>query len=96
MLDEGTLLDSAPLGADSTEGTVRLEVIGSHDRLVRILEGKGATVHIDGRRLSILDDQNDVFTIIRDATIEADVGIRKLDAGESTLEEMFLRKGSSR
>jgi ABC-2 type transport system ATP-binding protein len=96
MLDEGTLLDSAPLGADSTEGTVRLEVIGSHERLVRILEGKGATVHIDGRRLSILDDRNDVFTTIRDATIEADVGIRKLDAGESTLEEMFLRKGNSR
>lgn len=96
MLDEGTLLDSAPLGADSAEGIVRLEVNGSHDHLVRILEGKGATVHIDGRRLSILDDRNDVFTTIRDATIEADVGIRKLDAGESTLEEMFLRKGSSR
>lgn len=96
MLDKGTLLESAPIGADNTDGTARLEVNGSHERLVGILEGKGATVHIDGSRLSIVDDQNDVFTTIRDATIEADVGIRKLGAGESTLEEMFLRIGNSR
>jgi ABC-2 type transport system ATP-binding protein len=96
MLDEGTLLDSAPIGQDTTEGTVRLEVVGPHDLLVQILEGKGATVAVEGRRLSILDDRNDVFNTIRDAAVEADVGIRRLDAGESTLEEMFLQRGGAR
>ncbi len=94
MLDEGTLLDSAPLGAVAAEGAVRLEVNGSPDAMLAELSRTGASVTADGRRLIVVHPSADVFDIIRDAAVASGSSIRRLDSGGATLEEMFLTKGA--
>lgn len=94
MLDEGTLLDSAPLGGAVAEGAVRLEVNGSSDMMVAELGRAGASVTADGRRIMVAHASADVFDIIRDAAVASGASIRRLDSGGATLEEMFLRKGA--
>ncbi len=94
MLDEGTLLDSAPLGAVAAEGAVRLEVNGSPDAMLAELSRTGASITADGRRLIVAHPSADVFDIIRDAAVASGSSIRRLDSGGATLEEMFLTKGA--
>jgi ABC-2 type transport system ATP-binding protein len=94
MLDEGTLLDSAPLGGVVAEGAVRLEVNGSPDTMVAELGRAGASVTAAGRRIMVTHPSADVFDIIRDAAVASGSSIRRLDSGGATLEEMFLTKGA--
>jgi ABC-2 type transport system ATP-binding protein len=94
MLDEGTLLDSAPLGEEAVEGAVRLEVNGSPDLIVSELERIGAVVTVEHRRLVVVHASADVFDVIRDAAVSTHTSLRRLDAGGRTLEEMFLQKGA--
>jgi len=94
MLDEGTLLDSAPLGTVAAEGAVRLEVNGSPDAMLAELSRTGASITADGRRLIVVHPSADVFDIIRDAAVASGSSIRRLDSGGATLEEMFLTKGA--
>jgi ABC-2 type transport system ATP-binding protein len=94
MLDEGTLLESAPLGQETAEDAVRLEVNGPADAMRAELERAGATVRAELRRMVVSHGTADVFEIIRDAAVASGTSIRRLDAGGASLEEMFLRKGA--
>jgi ABC-2 type transport system ATP-binding protein len=94
MLDEGTLLESAPLGQETAEDAVRLEVNGPADAMRAELERAGATVRAELRRMVVSHGTADVFEIIRDAAAASGTSIRRLDAGGASLEEMFLRKGA--
>ena len=95
-LDEGTLLYSGPIGSPDTEGAVRVELNGSPTGFVQHLEAAHAEVTREGRRLSVSYGNGDVFDLIRDAATATDTSIRRLDDGASSLEELFLRRGSLR
>ena len=96
MLDEGTLLYSGPIGSADGDGSVRVEVNGSPDGFIDQLEAARATVVRDASRLSVTFADGDVFDLIRDAASSSDTSIRRLDDGASSLEELFLTKGSLR
>ncbi|MGI9528218.1 MAG: ABC transporter ATP-binding protein [Acidimicrobiia bacterium] len=96
MLDEGTLLYSGPIGSPDGDGAVRVEVNGSPDNLILKLEEARASVTRVENRLSVTHSTGDVFDLIRDAASTTDTSIRRLDDGASSLEELFLTKGSLR
>lgn len=96
MLDEGTLLYSGHIGSTGGDGAVRVEVNGSPDSLVKQLEAADAGVTRDVSRLSVTYRHGDVFDLIREAASSTDTSIRRLDDGASSLEDMFLTKGSLR
>jgi len=96
MLDEGTLLYSGHIGSTGGDGAVRVEVNGSPDSLVKQLEAADAGVTRDASRLSVTYRHGDVFDLIREAASSTDTSIRRLDDGASSLEDMFLTKGSLR
>ena len=93
MLDEGTLLHAGPIGADEGRTTVRLELNDDPEAVVRDLGDRGATVSVDGRRLTVGHDAVDVLDVIRDVVAAQGASIRRLDAGTASLEELFLAKG---
>lgn len=95
MLDRGTLLDSAPLGAAESQGIVRLELNDHTDEVERELQTLGASVTRALRVLTVSHADADVFDLIVRATISQGASIRRLDAGGATLEEMFMRKGAA-
>ena len=96
MLDEGTLLHSGPIGSPDGDGAVRVEVNGSPDNLILKLEEAHASVTRVDNRLSVTHATGDVFDLIRDAASTTDTSLRRLDDGASSLEELFLTKGSLR
>lgn len=96
MLDEGTLLDSTPLGGSVADDVVRVEVYERTDEFAAALRAATAQVDVDGKVLRVRQGNGDVFKSIRDAAVETGASIRRLGSGGATLEEMFLQKGASR
>ncbi len=96
MLDEGTLLDSLPIGGAAADDVVRVEVNEGSERIAASLRAAGADVEVDGDVLRVRHESIDVFDVIRDAAASSGTSLRRLGAGGATLEELFLQKGAAR
>jgi hypothetical protein len=95
MLDGGTLLHDGPIGGDAEEGTVRVEFAGDVTAIAGALEATGAIVSVDGQRVAVRHDQQDVFNLVRDVTAANGATIRRLDGGSASLEDLFLVHGDT-
>jgi ABC-2 type transport system ATP-binding protein len=75
---------------------VLVEVDGDVDAMVRALQHRGARVQVDGERL-VVDrdgDPDELFDVVRDALVSADVGVRRLSNRTVRLEDVFLEVGA--
>jgi hypothetical protein len=53
---------------------------------------RGATVTITGAKLEVRTAGEDAFTLVRDALVATDLGVRRLAQSAVTLEETFIRE----
>jgi ABC-2 type transport system ATP-binding protein len=90
MLDAGRLVRSGPIGGAHTTPTVTVEVLGDTDRFVAALSAAGAEVVTNARSVSVVGEDESVFDRIRDAAVDAAVGIMRLERRAVTLEDEFL------
>ncbi|MEE9417300.1 MAG: ATP-binding cassette domain-containing protein, partial [Acidimicrobiales bacterium] len=91
ILGDGALVASGSL--DSLRGTtngVVLEVDGSVDTVADLLTRAGLTVAVDGLRITVEGDDELMLDIVRDAVVEAGVGLRRLQPRRTSLEDVFL------
>lgn len=94
MLDAGHLVRSGPIGGAHTTPTVTVEVLGDTDRFVAALAATGAEVVTNARTVSVVGEGESVFDRIRDAAVDAGVGIMRLERRAVTLEDEFLGRES--
>ena len=92
MLDAGRLVRSGPIGGAHTTPTVTVEILGDVDRFSAALVAMGADVASDASTVSVTGERESIFDQIRDAAVEADVGIMRLERRAVTLEDEFLSR----
>lgn len=99
ILAEGRVVASGSITelTGGATGTVLLEVDDAPDAVATALRERGATVTVEGTRLTIgLDGRSgdEVYDVVRDAVVVAGVGIRRLTNRTVTLEQVFLAVGT--
>lgn len=95
MLDEGKLLHSGPIGGDSDDQSVKVELLSDPAGVAERLERSGATVRVDGRTLTVRADADQVYRLIRDATAAESATLKRLSGSASSLEDLFIHHGES-
>ena len=95
MLDGGTVIRSGPLDQLVEADVASVEITGDADAVAAFLRAAGADVDSDGRRLIVTASGADPFLLIRDALAETGAGMLSLGPRATTLEDVFLRQGSS-
>ena len=90
MLDGGRVLRTGPISGLTDTDLVEVELIGEPGPVVAALQAKGATVDVLGVTLLVRHDGADTFVLVRDALAETGVGVRRLGAKSTTLEDIFL------
>ena len=88
-IDAGRLLRAAPLGTFTRDtGTLAVEVDEGSDRLAAALRSAGAEVGTDGRHVLVaLTDRT--YDLVRDAIVELDLALVRLEPRRSRLEDLF-------
>jgi ABC-2 type transport system ATP-binding protein len=95
MLDGGRVLRSGPLETLTDVGVVSVDVLDDVDVVVAALERGGATVEADGNRLTVAaTNGDDPFRLVRDALAETGAGMRSLGPRSTSLEDVFLGRGT--
>jgi ABC-2 type transport system ATP-binding protein len=92
MLDGGRVIRSGPIGDLGTAESLIVEVLGDPEPAAQWLAERGATVSVTGAQLDVRTAGEDVFTMVRDALVAADLGVRRLGQSAVTLEEAFIRE----
>ncbi len=95
MLDGGRVLRSGPIAAQTATGAIEIEVLGDPAAAHAALAAAGAVVETDATRLLVRYDAGDAFLLIRDTLAAAGVGLRKMSAKSTTLEDYFLDAGAA-
>ncbi len=95
MLDGGTVIRSGPLDQLVEADVASVEITGDADAVAASLRAAGAVVDADGRRLIVTAAEADPFLLIRDALAATGAGMLSLGPRATTLEDVFLREGSS-
>lgn len=90
MLDGGRLVRSGPLVGHDETPQVRVEVLGDPAGFVEYLVSRGLEATALAQNVSVVGADLSVFDHIRDAAVEASVGIMKLERRSLTLEDEFL------
>ena len=96
MLDGGTVVRSGPLDQLIEGDVASVEIVGDHEAVAAALRRAGATVDVDGMRLTVTASQGDPFLLIRDAVADTGAGLLSLGPRSTTLEDVFLGQGGSR
>lgn len=92
MLDGGKVIRSGPIeDLGIAEGLI-VEVLGNPEPAARWMIGRGATVKVVGAQLDVRITGEDAFTLVRDALVATNVGVRRLGQSAVTLEEAFIRE----
>jgi ABC-2 type transport system ATP-binding protein len=91
VIDAGRLVRSAPLEEFTrTVGTLRVEVDGHAEPVLQRLAGVGLSVAADGERfLDVSFDGVAPLDAIRDAVVEAGLGLIRIEQRRHSLEELF-------
>jgi ABC-2 type transport system ATP-binding protein len=93
-IDAGRLLRAAPLGTFTQHtGALAVEVDEGAERLAQTLLSAGADVRVDGRQVLVaLSDGT--YDLVRDAIVDLDLALVRLEARRSRLEDLF-REGAA-
>lgn len=92
MLDGGRVIRSGPIGDLGIAENLIVEVLGDPEPAARWLTEQGATVKVAGAQLDVHTTGEDAFTLVRDALVATDLGVRRLGQSAVTLEEAFIRE----
>lgn len=92
MLQSGRLAMTGPLSSLIQGGEdIVIQVDGPVDQFVRALERNNLTVRKRGHELLVLHQNDEVFDVIRNASIVSDVLLRELRLDTRTLEDVYLQ-----
>jgi ABC-type uncharacterized transport system ATPase subunit len=96
ILDAGRVVASGRIselrGADSGEVVIHIE--GPADALVLALHEAGIAAVAEGERAIVAVEGPAVYDAIRDVLADMGVGLRRMEARTSSLEDVFLAAGS--
>ncbi|MCH8814188.1 MAG: ABC transporter ATP-binding protein [Chloroflexi bacterium] len=89
-IEDGRLIRSSPM-AELTAPTrvLAIEVDGGRRKLADRLEAAGISVTESGRVLLVQKDDDSLLDIVRDAVVELDLGLVRLEQSRRRLEELF-------
>ncbi len=90
MLDGGRVLRQGPPHALTDIDVVELETLGDSDRVAGALRARGASVEVKGTEILIRYQDGDPFDLVRDVLADTGVGMRRLGAKRTTLEDIFM------
>ena len=94
ILDGGQVVVSAALDDLRAEGGSFLaEIDGAVDQVVADLGRRGYQVAVDGQRLVVDGPVDEVADAVRDAVVAAGVGLRRVQRGRRSLEDVYLGVG---
>lgn len=102
ILSYGSVVAAGTLAELTGEGRgLVVEVDDDPVRLVALLQQRGATVEVEGRRLLVAPASGNehwphdhLSDVVRDAVIASDIGIRRLTNRTVRLEDVFLEVGA--
>jgi hypothetical protein len=86
------VIRSGPIGDLGIAENLIVEVLGDPEPAARWLTERGATVNVTGATLDVHTSGEDAFTLVRDALVAANLGVRRLGQSAVTLEEAFIRE----
>ena len=97
IIGEGRTLAAGSLDElrGSGESGVQFEVDGTEEQVAAIgaeLRTRGMQVRVEGRRVTVEDDDDSVFDAARDACVAGQVGIVRLSRRRLSLEDVFLER----
>ncbi len=92
MLDGGRVIRSGPIEDLGIADSLTVEVLGNPQPAARWMTERGATVKVAGAMLDVRTEGLDAFTLVRDALVATNVGVRRLGQSAVTLEEAFIRE----
>ena len=92
MLDGGKVIRSGPIGDLGIAESLTVEVLGDPELAARWLTERGATVTLSGALLDVKTAGEDAFTLVTDALVATNLGVRRLGQSAVTLEEAFIRE----
>ena len=92
MLDGGRVIRSGPIGDLGIAESLIVEVLGDPHPAAQWMTERGATVSVSGVTLDVRTAGEDAFTLVRDALVATNVGVRRLGQSAVTLEEAFIRE----
>ena len=97
VIDGGRLMRADRLSSFTTEMQVlTLEVDARQDEMVELLRGHGLTVSTEGRFILVGLDAQLPYDEIRDAVVELDVGLLRLEQRRHQLEDLFRAEETAR
>ena len=94
ILAEGRVAASGTL--DELRGPASglvVEVEGDAEAVAERIRAAGVKVEVDGQRLDIGGGDEELYDTVRDAIADAGAGIRRLQAGTVSLEDVFMGAG---
>lgn len=93
MLQDGRLAMSGPMSElVQGEGDIVIQADGPIDRFVAALEHHGLPVRRRGAELLVPRNDDGVFDLVRDLSIDTDVLLRALRVDARTLEDVYLQR----
>ena len=90
MLDGGRVLRNGPLAGLTDTSTVEVEVLGDPVVVAEALTRAGATVETDHQTVFVEYPAGDTFVLVRDVLADTGIGMRRLGARSTSLEDIFL------
>jgi ABC-2 type transport system ATP-binding protein len=97
VIDAGRLMRSDTIASfTGSKQVLTVEVDEKQDELKRRLEAKGLDVRQDGQMLQISLNGDEPYDLVRDAVVDLDVGLLRLEQGRHRLEDLFRPEGEDR
>jgi len=89
-IEDGQLIRSSPM-TELTAPTrvLAIEVDGDRSLLADRLRAEGVSVTEDGRVLLVQKDDDSLLDVVRDAVVDLDLGLVRLEQSRRRLEELF-------
>ena len=99
ILREGRVVASGSMRDLTGQGRgVLVEIDGEVAEVAGFLEARGLDIQVEGQRITVLDQPHlpvgAIHDLVRDAVVDADVGIRRLSDRTVSLEDVFLEVGA--
>jgi ABC-2 type transport system ATP-binding protein len=89
-IEGGRLLRAAPLASfTGRTGALVVEVEEGADGLAQRLRGVGLRAEVDGRAVLLEAEGDGVYDAVRDAVVDLDLSLNRLEPRRSSLEDLF-------